>query len=179
MIISLIVAYDSQRGIGRNGQLPWRIPADLRVFKQLTWGHHIIMGRRTCQSIGRALPGRTNLVVTRSDQDLPHGCTALPSLDQALEYARMRGETECFVIGGAMLYRTALDYADRIYASEIDGTFECDTFFPSISPTEWTERLIVPFPSIDPSVPHFRVRVLDRVGRHLPPPHTIESADQR
>lgn len=180
MIVSLIVAYDRARGIGRNGQLPWRIPADLRLFKRLTWGHHIVMGRRTWESIGRPLPGRTSIVVARSQIVVPPECFVVPSLDEALAVAQQRGETECFVIGGGMLYREALQRADRIYASEVKGEFECDTFFPALEPTEWVERAAIEFPASDATTPAFRFRVLDRVGTDLPlPAIATESADPR
>ncbi len=177
MIVSVIVAYDRQRGIGRAGTLPWHIPADLALFKRVTWGHHIIMGRRTAESIGRALPGRTTLVVTQRSDGLPPGCHAVPTLEGALAHAAAAGETECFVVGGEMLYRAALPFADRIYATEIEGDFECDRFFPPLDETQWEERFAAP---VDGATLPARFRILERKGRHLPPPPiATEWASQR
>lgn len=169
MIISLIVAYDQQRGIGLRGRLPWHIPAELKLFKRITWGHHLVMGRRTYESIGRALPGRTMLVVTSNTSAVAVGCIGVPTLEAALHYARDRGETECFVIGGAMLYAAALPLAQRLYISEIEGTFNCDTFFPPIDERQWHERFSCAFPAEAAAV-GFRFRVLDRLGTELPLP---------
>lgn len=168
MTISLIVAYDRHRGIGKEGKLPWHIPADLQLFKRLTWGHHIVMGRRTFESIGRVLPGRTTIVVSRNSSQYPEGCFYVATLEQALALAQERGETECFLIGGARLYAAALSYAHRIYASEIEGEFDCDVFFPHLDPGEWEERWATTISSAN--APSFRFRILDRKGSALPLP---------
>ncbi|MCS7000708.1 MAG: dihydrofolate reductase [Bacteroidota bacterium] len=179
MIVSIIVAYDSNRGIGRSGRLPWHIPADLRLFKALTWGHHIVMGRRTFESIGRVLPGRTTIVVTSSAAELPPDCLRASSLRSALDLAQQRGETECFIVGGAVVYAEAIQLADRLYVSEIEGKFDCDVFFPAIDASQWKEQLCRFVASADTSVPSFRFRVLERHGRVLSPVTLpIEVGDQ-
>lgn len=136
MTVSLIVAYDRARGIGRDNKLPWRLPAEMAHFKKTTMGKPIVMGRRTFESIGRALPGRRNIVVTRGI-DAVDGIEQFPSLNAALEAC---GDAqEAMVIGGAGLYREALARADRIYATEVNGVFDTDTAFPEIDRSEWRE----------------------------------------
>ncbi len=142
MRISIIVAAAENGVIGRNGYLPWRLSADLRRFKQLTMGHTIIMGRRTWESIGRALPGRRTVVVSRNPElqiDVANVELAM-SLDQALEAAQARGEEEAFIVGGAELYKESLGVADRIYLTRVCATVDGDTYFPEVNWSEW--RLI-------------------------------------
>ena len=123
------------RVIGRDGRLPWRLPADLQRFKALTLGHHLIMGRKTWESIGRPLPGRVSLVVTRNNAYAAVGATVVNSLAEAL--TRARDDPEAFVIGGGQLYREALPLADRIYLTELKDEYRGDTFFPPLSDGEW------------------------------------------
>jgi dihydrofolate reductase len=139
MIISLIVAMDEQGGIGRAGMLPWRLPADLKRFKSLTMGHHLIMGRKTYQSIGRPLPGRTMVVVTRNPDYRPPGCVVRHSFDDALEFARNAEETEVFVVGGEEIFRQAIVSADRLYLTQVHATFETDISFPQFNEASWLE----------------------------------------
>lgn len=179
MIVSIIVAYDKQRGIGRAGTIPWRVPEDLALFKRLTWGHHIVMGSRTYESIERCLPGRINLVVTRQERLLPEGCVRAASLEAALAYARDRNENECFVIGGGMLYRQALPLADRLYISQIDGSFDCDVFFPPLDTRAWVERLTVAITTAKQGSSNFTFRVLDRCGLELPLPDVLSEWEVR
>nr|AIA17260.1 Dihydrofolate reductase [uncultured bacterium] len=141
-MVSLVVAKAENNIIGRNGQLPWgRLPADLRHFKELTLGHPVVMGRKTYDSIGRALPGRANLVVTRQADWAAPGCETLTSvlaaLARAQELAGANG-TVC-IIGGGEIYREALPAADIVYLTEVHNTFEGDASFPTLSPTEWRE----------------------------------------
>jgi dihydrofolate reductase len=133
--LSLIVAMARNRVIGRDGKLPWHLSADLKRFKTLTLGHHIIMGRKTWESIGRPLPGRTSIVITRQPAYSAPGAYVADSLSSALKLARH--DPEVFVIGGGQIYRAALPLADRIYATEVDAEFAGDTFFPAISSGEW------------------------------------------
>ena len=132
MIISLIVATDEQNGIGLNNQLLCHLPADLKYFKQTTSGHCIVMGRKTYDSIGRPLPNRTNIIVTRNADLEIAGCVVVTSLSKAIEYAREDGETELMITGGGSIYAEALLMADRIYRTRIAHTFNADTFFPEI-----------------------------------------------
>jgi dihydrofolate reductase len=131
MRISIIVALAPNGVIGRNGTLPWRLSDDLKRFRRLTMGHTIIMGRRTWESIGRPLPGRTTIVVTRQrNYQLPDGVHVACSLDEAIEIASTRNEEEAFVVGGAELYHEALSHVDRFYFTEVAADVEGDTYFP-------------------------------------------------
>lgn len=137
MIVSIIVATDRNRLIGRNNELPWHLPADLKHFKTVTMGKPIIMGRKTHESIGRPLPGRSNIVITRDTRYQASGCTVVHSLESALEAAS--GAGEAMVIGGAQLYEQALPVARRIYLTRIDDQFEGDTWFPEYPQSQWKE----------------------------------------
>jgi dihydrofolate reductase len=133
MRLSLIAAIGENRELGRGNDLIWRISPDLQRVKALTMGHPIIMGRRTHESIGRPLPGRTNIVVTRTLSEIP-GCVVAPSLAAALAVARATNDTEAFIFGGAQLYQEALPQADRLYLTLIHATAkDADVFFPEYS----------------------------------------------
>jgi dihydrofolate reductase len=133
--LTLIVARARNGVIGRGGTLPWRLPEDLAHFKRTTMGSPIVMGRRTWDSIGRALPGRRSIVVSRSAAFTPAGAEVVPSLDAAL--ALVRDVPEVFVIGGAELFKVAAPLAQRMIVTGIDADFEGDTFFPQPDPREW------------------------------------------
>ena len=137
MRISLIVAMAENRVIGRDNQLPWRIPADLKHFKALTMGKPIIMGRKTYESIGRPLPGRDNIVITGDPSYRAEGCQVVHTLEEALRSAG--GAEEAMIIGGATLYRQTLKDADRLYLTLVKAQPEGDTWFPKIEPQEWRE----------------------------------------
>jgi len=125
------------RVIGRNNALPWRLPADLAHFKRVTMGHPVVMGRRTYESIGKALPGRKNIVVTRNRDFRAPGCTVVASLDEAWEAA---GDAdEVCVIGGTTLFEETLPLADAIHLTEVEADVEGDTFFPEFDRSEWRE----------------------------------------
>jgi dihydrofolate reductase len=135
MTVSLIVAMADGRVIGSEGQLPWRLSADLRRFKRLTMGHHIVMGRKTYESIGRLLPGRTTVIITRqADLDVP-GAIMVHSLEEALQVAA--DDPEVFVVGGGEIYRQALPLVDRIYRTIVHTAVEGDTVFPPLSENQW------------------------------------------
>jgi dihydrofolate reductase len=136
--LSLIVAMARNRVIGRDGKLPWHLSADLKRFKALTWGHHIIMGRNTWESIGRPLPGRVSVVVTRNPAYTATGATVVNSLAEALALAH--ADSEAFVIGGGEMYREALPLADRIYLTELLADYPGDVLFPTLAPREWLAR---------------------------------------
>lgn len=135
--ISLIVARARNGVIGRDGTLPWRLPEDLAFFKRTTMGHPILMGRRTWESIGRPLPGRRHIVVSRNAGFVARSADVVPSLDAALALCAQAAEV--FVIGGAQLYRAALPQAQRLIVTEIDADFEGDVHFPPIDRTQWSE----------------------------------------
>ena len=132
MIISLIVAMAKNKVIGKDNKLPWQIPEDLKRFKRLTLGHPIIMGRKTFESIGRPLPGRDNLVLSRDPQYQAVGIQSFTSLEEVLQFCRNNYATdeEVFVIGGEQIFKQALPLADRIYLTKILSEVEGDTFFP-------------------------------------------------
>ncbi|HTN67612.1 MAG TPA: dihydrofolate reductase [Burkholderiaceae bacterium] len=133
---TIIVATDAARGIGIRNTLPWRLPADLAHFKRLTTGHAIIMGRKTFDSIGRPLPNRRNIVITRNPDWRHAGVESAPSLTAALQLAA--GE-QAFVIGGAQIYAEALPRASQLVVTEIGKSFECDAHFPPLDPNQWQE----------------------------------------
>jgi len=137
MIISLLVAMDERGGIGKDNRLPGHLSADLKRFKALTMGHHILMGRKTYESIRRLLPGRVMVIITRSQTYTAEGCVIAHSLQDALEIARQAGETEAFVIGGGQIFAQALSLADRIYLTQVHTVTEADVFFPEFDPRDW------------------------------------------
>jgi dihydrofolate reductase len=137
MRVSLIVAWADDQVIGRDNALPWHLPADLKHFKQLTMGHHLVVGRKTWESIGRALPGRTIIVLSGSERQLPKQVVRAGSLDEALAVARDAGDDEVFIAGGASIYARALPVADRLYLTRITGSIPGDTYFPQVDWSQW------------------------------------------
>ena len=125
------------RVIGINNTLPWHLPADLKHFRQITTGHHVIMGRRNYESIGKPLPNRTNIVVTRNRNYRAPGCVVTHSLEEALEHAH--ADPEIFIIGGAELYRQSFAHADRLYLTLVHAKIAGDTRFPDFDPDQWNE----------------------------------------
>jgi len=138
MKISLIAALDRHNAIGRGNALPWHLPDDLKRFKALTLGKPVLMGRKTAESLGRALPGRRNLVLTRSGNVPFVGMDAVASLVAALEIARSDGAAELSVIGGGEVFSLALPQATRMYLTHVDTIVEeADVFFPTFDPAQW------------------------------------------
>ncbi|WP_175639572.1 dihydrofolate reductase [Metabacillus schmidteae] len=135
-MISLLVAMDKHRLIGRDNQLPWHLPQDLAYFKKVTMNHKIVMGRKTFESIGRPLPGRENIIVTRDKAYTQKGCTILHSIEEIIELSS-HSKDELFVIGGAEIFKEILPVSDRLYITEIDHEFEGDTYFPDRKHSEW------------------------------------------
>lgn len=133
--LSIIVAYAKNRVIGINNALPWHLPEDLKRFKALTMGHHIIMGRKTFDSLGRLLPGRTTVIVSRNHSLKVEGAIVVHSLEAAIQACG--SDDEAFLIGGAELYQAGLKYADKLYVTEILASFEGDAFFPEIDRSVW------------------------------------------
>lgn len=136
-ILSVIAAMARNRVIGIRNTLPWRLPEDLKHFKALTMGHHIVMGRKTYESIGRPLPGRTTVIVTRDTNYRAAGCLTAPSIDGAI--AACGDDPEVFFVGGAELYAQVLPRAERLYLTEIQADFEGDAWFPEFDPGAWQE----------------------------------------
>jgi dihydrofolate reductase len=133
--ITLVVAIDAQRGIGVDNKLPWHLPEDLAHFKRVTLGHPIIMGRKTFDSIGRPLPKRRNIIVTRNRDWRHEGVDSAASLADAIALV---GDEPASIIGGAQVFTEAVQIADRMIVTHIDGVYRCDTFFPEIDPAVWT-----------------------------------------
>jgi dihydrofolate reductase len=147
MIVSMIAAMAENRVIGKNNDLPWKLPDDMKYFMETTKGHHCIMGRKNYDSIPekfRPLADRTNIVVTRQQNFSAPGCTVVNSLESALEIAAENNEPETFVIGGADIYRLGLPYANRLYLTEIKAPVAGDIFFPVFDKKEWKEISRVP-----------------------------------
>ena len=140
--ISFIVAYAANRVIGKDGNLPWHLSEDLKRFRQITMGHHIVMGRKTWESIGRLLPGRKHIIISRKPGYIVPGATVVDSMDAAI--AAALGDSEIFVIGGGEIYALVLPVADRILATEIDRKYGGDTFFPELEEGIWSETLREP-----------------------------------
>ena len=143
--IALIAAVADNRVIGRNGEMPWHIPADLQHFKETTTGHPVIMGRRTYESIaadiGGPLPNRTNIVLSRGSPDVPEEVVVVDAIERAVGAARKAADTETvYVIGGATIYEQFLPQANRLVLTEIHESYEGDTRFPAWNREEWTER---------------------------------------
>ena len=173
MRLSLIVAMAKNRTIGLDGAMPWHIPEDLKFFKRVTMGHPVIMGRKTYQSIGAALPGRTNIVVTRNkDFEAADADVVVHDLSEALTKAKATeelwrpdgGREEIFVIGGADIYGQALPEAQRIYMTEVHQEHPGDAFFPELAEGEWKET---DRQDRDPETPGgsaYSLVILDRVG---------------
>lgn len=135
-MISLIWAMDENRVIGLQNQLPWRLPEDLKFFKRMTLGHVIVMGRKTCESIGKPLPGRENIVITRDAGFCPDGYSIMNSIEELLDFS-MKKDEEVFVIGGAEIFKEILPHADKLYLTLIHDQFKGDTFFPVFDLDNW------------------------------------------
>ncbi len=137
MRLSIIAAVAENGVIGRGNDLPWHLPADLKRFKRTTMGHHLLMGRKTFESIGRPLPGRTTVVISRGQPVVPEGVLVAGSLKEAIEIADRAGGDEAFVVGGAEIFAAALEIADRIYLTRVRAEVAGDRFFPRFDPDEW------------------------------------------
>ncbi|MBW8051009.1 MAG: dihydrofolate reductase [Cytophagales bacterium] len=139
MTISIIAAVAQNNVIGKDNKLMWHLPADLKHFKEITMGHHIIMGRKTFEAIGKALPDRTSIIITRQKGLLATDCLVVNSLEEAIKLAKMNNENEAFIIGGGEIYKLAMNIANKIYLTRIGESFEGDTFFPVINKKKWEE----------------------------------------
>jgi len=162
MKISIIVAMDENRGIGIKNKLPWHLPKDLKRFRNLTLGHHVIMGRKTYENIGRPLQCRGNIILTYNQNFQAEGCIIVHTPEEALFLAEEYGDDEVFVIGGAEIYTLFLLKADRIYLTIVQTVVEADTFFPRINKTEWTESSVEFFHPDDNDQLPTTFKILDR-----------------
>lgn len=137
MILSLLVAASENNVIGKDNKLPWHLPNDLKYFKNQTWGMPILMGRKTFESIGKPLPGRKSIVITRNNDWRHDGVEVVHSIEEAIQKARSFGVKEIFVIGGAEIFNTALPDASRIYLTRIHTKFDGDVYFPEVPENDW------------------------------------------
>jgi dihydrofolate reductase len=148
------------RVIGANNAIPWHLPGELKMFKSITMGHHIVMGRNTWESIGRLLPGRTTVVVTRQRHYKIPGAIVAPALDDAI--AACGGDDEIFVIGGAQLYAAALPCADRIYLTVVDAEIAGDTYMPDMDLEQWRAGAVTTHAADDKNRYSYKLTILDR-----------------
>lgn len=140
MIISIIVAMGKSRVIGIKNTLPWKLPADLNHFRQITKDKPVIMGQKTFESIGKALPGRINIILTFDKNFRAPGCIPAYSIEKALQIAKEKGAKEAMICGGASVYKQFLPLADRMYLTFIEGDFEGDAYFPEFDWQDWEEK---------------------------------------
>ncbi|MBT3239863.1 MAG: dihydrofolate reductase [Chloroflexi bacterium] len=147
MIISMIVAVSENGVIGKDGDIPWRLSADLQRFKHLTMDHHLVMGRKTYESIGKPLPGRKMVIVTRQEDYSAPGCEVVHSLEEALSLAEKAGETEVFIAGGASIYAEAFPLAQRLYYTQVHDEVDGDTLFPTFAEEDWQMIENVEYPA--------------------------------
>ena len=139
MKISHIVAISENRAIGKDNDLVCHLPGDMKFFRLTTTGHHIIMGRKNYESIGRPLPNRTNVIISRDANYKAEGCITVTSIQAALDLAKANGETEAFIIGGGQIYAQSLDLINSVYLTQIHQTLEGDTFYPELEASKWKQ----------------------------------------
>ncbi len=144
-MISIIAAMGKNRELGLEGKLPWHLPDDFKRFKNLTTGHAVIMGRKTFESIGKPLPQRKNIIITRDAAYAAPGCVVVHSMEEAFKAAA--DDTETFVVGGAEIYKLALPYAHKMYLTLVDAAPQADAYFPEFDKSEWTVAQEEPHPS--------------------------------
>lgn len=137
MLISLVVAAASNNAIGKDGKLPWHLPNDMKFFKNVTWGMPVLMGRKTFEALGKVLPGRKNIVLTKQPGWEAEGAVAVKTIKDALFVAKQADAQELMVIGGGEIYRSIIEKANRIYLTRVEAEPEADTFFPVLNPKEW------------------------------------------
>ncbi len=152
MKISIIVAVSENNVIGKRNKMPWYIPLDLKHFKEITMGHHILMGRKTYESIGKALPGRTSLIVTRNKNSEAKDCFIFENIQNAIDFAKSKKEEELFVIGGSEIYNQVLSKTQKIYMTKIHDNIDGDVYFPELNSGEWKEENIEEHKEITPPI---------------------------
>lgn len=140
MIVAQIVAVAQNNVIGKDNDLIWRLPADLKHFKNTTSGHHILTGRKNYESIGRPLPNRTTVIITRDKKYTAKGCIICHSIEEAINYSKSQNQEQVFIMGGGEIYKQSLSLTDEIYLTEVKEKFEGDTFYPVLDHNEWIEE---------------------------------------
>lgn len=161
-IVSAIVAMSENRIIGKNNQLPWRLPADLKHFKAITTGHVILMGRKTYESIGKPLPNRINMIITRDVRFNARGCKIVHSVEEAIEQASAENQKEMFIIGGAQIYQQCLPQTQRIYLTIVHHHFDGDVSFPELNQSEWSEIERIRYPADNENIYSYSFVRLER-----------------
>lgn len=149
MKVSIIAALDQAGGIGKNNQLPWKLKDDQKRFKRLTMGHYIIMGRKTFESIGKPLPGRKSIIITKNQLYFFQGCLISNSIKNALSIARDDNDSEAFIIGGGEIFSQSIEYANRMYLTIVQTITDCDVYFPPYNHEDWLEKWSVYQPAND------------------------------
>lgn len=162
MRISIIVAKSLNHVIGKNNTLPWHLKDDLQNFKKITMGHHILMGRKTFESIGKPLPGRMSLVLSSDPKPVQENLVWFSSIWRAIKFAERAGESELFIIGGEKIFKSALAIADRIYLTEVLSEVDGDVFFPALSLKNWKTLSEQNFEKNADNDHAFNVKILDR-----------------
>lgn len=142
MILSMIAAMGKNRVIGKDNQMMWHLPREFQYFKDVTSGHCIILGRKNFEAIGRPLPNRTNIIVTRQDGYKAGDCVVVNSLGEAVKYAKDHGETEAFITGGGQIYKEMIDKVQRIYLTEVDYSEEGDVYFPEFDESKFNKEIV-------------------------------------
>ena len=163
MIVSAILAAAKNNVIGKDNNIPWHLSADLKYFKKTTLNHHIIMGRKTYSSIGKALPKRTNIIITRNPYFIVSNCIVVHSIDEALEFALENGEEEVFIIGGGEIYKQSMPYLDKIYLTEVDLDIKGDAHFPELDKKEWKVISEDHHPSDEKNEFAYTFKILERI----------------
>lgn len=162
MRISFIVAKSDNNVIGIDNKLPWHLKDDLQNFKKLTMGHHILMGRKTFESIGKVLPGRVSLVISSEPRPASDNALWFSSIFRAIKHAERNGETELFIIGGEKIFKYALSLVDRIYLTEVKGDIKGDTYFPQLSLKNWKKVSEQQYEKNADNDHEFNIQILDR-----------------
>ena len=169
MTISAIVAQARGRAIGRDNQIPWHLPADLAWFKKCTLGHHIVMGRKCFESIGRPLPRRTNVVITRDPGFDAPGTIVVRSVEEAIETCRAGGENEAFIIGGGQIYLQTMRFWDKIYLTDVELEVpDADVFFPKTDPADWRQVFFEKHAADEKNPAPFTFRILEKITDPAP-----------
>ena len=165
MKISCIVAAAKNNVIGKDNDIPWHLPADLKYFKRITMGRTVIMGRNCFESIGRPLPKRTNIILTRDPYYISSGCIMAHSIQEALQIAEDSGETEAFIIGGGKVYEQTIHLWEKLYYTDVDLEVEGDVFFPEIDQKEWQLQSAIYNPTDEKNAFNFTFKVYDRIKK--------------
>ena len=167
MIISLIVAATSNNAIGKNNQLLWHLPNDMKFFKNTTWGMPVIMGRKTYEALGKPLPGRINIVISRQPQFNAEGIIVVQTIEEALQKAAETNCLESFIIGGGEIYRQSMEIANRIYMTRVHTELEGDTYFPEIDESKWGKVFNLDFPSDEKHAFSYSLQTWERLNPKL------------